>query len=75
MRRLLDGCDRSGPAGARDFAMLMLVARLGLRSSEVARLEFDDIDWRAGEIVVKGKAVVATACRLWSKSARLWAPT
>ena len=55
VRRLLDGCDRSGPAGARDFAMLMLVARLGLRSSEVARLELDDIDWRAGEIVVKGK--------------------
>lgn len=34
----------------------MLVARLGLRSIEVARLELDDIDWRAGEIVVRGKA-------------------
>ena len=53
---LLAGCDRSEPAGIRDFAILMLVARLGLRSIEVARLELGDIDWRAGEIVVRGKA-------------------
>jgi integrase len=39
----------------RDLAMLLLVARLGLRSIEVARLELGDIDWRAGEIVVRGK--------------------
>ena len=56
VQRLLDCCDRSDAAGARDFAMLMLVARLGLRSVEVARLELDDIDWRAGELVVRGKA-------------------
>ncbi len=53
---LLDGCDRSDPGGIRDYAILMLVARLGLRSIEVARLELGDIDWRAGEIVVRGKA-------------------
>ena len=40
----------------RDFAMLTLVARLGLRSIEVARLELDDIDWRAGQITLRGKA-------------------
>jgi site-specific recombinase XerD len=56
VQRLLDCCDRSDPAGVRDFAILMLVARLGLRSAEVARLELGDIDWRAGEIVVRGKA-------------------
>jgi len=56
VKRLLDCCDRTNSVGARDFAMLMLVARLGLRSAEVARLELDDIDWRAGEIVVRGKA-------------------
>jgi site-specific recombinase XerD len=56
VQQLLDCCDRSDVAGARDFAMLMLVARLGLRSVEVARLELDDIDWRAGELVVRGKA-------------------
>ncbi len=55
VRRLLEGCDRTGVVGIRDLAILMLVARLGLRSIEVARLELDDIDWRAGEIVVRGK--------------------
>jgi site-specific recombinase XerD len=53
---LLGGCDRSDPTGVRDFAMLMLVARLGLRSAEVARLELGDIDWRAGQIILRGKA-------------------
>ena len=56
VQRLLDGCDRNDPAGIRDLAILMLVARLGLRSVEVARLAIGDIDWRAGEIVVRGKA-------------------
>ncbi|MDA8040009.1 MAG: tyrosine-type recombinase/integrase [Actinomycetota bacterium] len=56
VQRLLDCCDRSDPGGVRDLAILMLVARLGLRSAEVARLELGDIDWRAGEIVVRGKA-------------------
>jgi site-specific recombinase XerD len=53
---LLDTCDRGTPVGVRDFAMMMLLARLGLRSIEVARLELRDVDWRAGEIVVRGKA-------------------
>lgn len=56
VQQLLDRCDRASAAGARDFAILMLVARLGLRSVEVARLELDDIDWRGGELVVRGKA-------------------
>ena len=56
VQRLLDGCDRNSPGGVRDFAILTLVARLGLRSAEVARLELGDIDWRAGELVVRGKA-------------------
>ena len=49
---LLDSCDRS----TGDFAIMTLVARLGLRSIEVARLELRDVDWRAGELVVRGKA-------------------
>ena len=52
---LLESCDRASVVGRRDLAMLMLLARLGLRAGEVARLELDDIDWRAGEIVVRGK--------------------
>ncbi len=52
---LLDSCDRSSAVGTRDFAIMMLVARLGLRSVEVARLELRDVDWRAGELLVRGK--------------------
>ena len=53
---LLDSCDRGDPVQARDYAILMLVARLGLRSIEVARLQLGDIDWRGGRIIVRGKA-------------------
>jgi site-specific recombinase XerD len=53
---LLDSCDRRTDVGVRDFAIMTLVARLGLRSVEVARLELRDVDWRAGELVVRGKA-------------------
>jgi integrase/recombinase XerD len=53
---LLDGCDRSRPSGLRDLAILTLLARLGLRSGEAAALQLGDIDWRAGEIAVRGKA-------------------
>ena len=52
---LLDSCDRGDPVQVRDYAILMLVARLGLRSIEVARLQLGDIDWRAGRIIVRGK--------------------
>lgn len=53
---MLDSCVRSTPTGIRDFAIMTLVARLGLRSIEVARLELDDVDWRQGEVVIRGKA-------------------
>jgi site-specific recombinase XerD len=55
VRALLDGCDRSTVAGMRDFAILTMLVRLGMRRGEVAGLRLDDIDWRAGEIVVCGK--------------------
>jgi len=52
---LLESCDRATTVGCRDYAILALLARLGLRCGEVAALELDDIDWRAGELVVHGK--------------------
>jgi integrase len=55
IERLLGACDRSSRVGARDFAILILLARLGLRAVEVSRLELDDLHWRAGEIEVDGK--------------------
>jgi site-specific recombinase XerD len=53
---LLASCDHSTLDGVRDHAMLMLLARLGLRSIEIARLQLDDLDWRAGDLLVRGKA-------------------
>lgn len=53
--RLLDSCDRRTTRGRRDYAILVLLARLGLRAGEVAGLALEDIDWRAGELVVRGK--------------------
>ena len=49
-------CDRSTASGRRDYAILCLLARLGLRCGEVAALQLGDVDWRCGEIVVRGKA-------------------
>jgi integrase/recombinase XerD len=52
---LLAACDRGTATGRRDFAVLVLLSRLGLRACEAAALELDDIDWRAGTVTVRGK--------------------
>ena len=52
---LLAATDRQSPLGCRDYAILMLLCRLGLRGGELIGLTLDDINWRAGEIVVVGK--------------------
>jgi len=54
---LIKSCNRATPAGRRDYAVLLLLARLGLRAGEVAHMELDDIDWENGELMVKGKSV------------------
>lgn len=53
--RLLASCDRRTRTGGRDFAVLLVLARLGLRAGEVAAIELSDIDWRRGELLVRGK--------------------
>ena len=55
VQRMLDACDRSIATGRRDYAVLLLLVQLGLRASEVVALEIDDIDWRGGEMRVRGK--------------------
>jgi len=55
IRQLLASIDRRTAIGRRDYAILLLLARLGLRSGEVAFLELDDIDWDAGQVSVRGK--------------------
>jgi len=53
--RLLGSCDRRTRVGRRDFAILTLLSRLGLRAGEVAALRLSDVDWRAGEVLIRGK--------------------
>jgi site-specific recombinase XerD len=54
-KALLAVCDRRSLIGRRDYAVIITLLRLGLRRSELARLSLDDIEWRAGELVVRGK--------------------
>ncbi len=55
VRALLESCDPAAPCGRRDLAILTILWRLGLRAGEVASLGLDDLDFRAGELVVRGK--------------------
>ena len=55
VRQLLASIDRRTAIGRRDYAIVLLLARLGLRSGEVAFLELDDIDWNVGRLSVRGK--------------------
>lgn len=55
VEQLLTSCDLTLPMGLRDRAVVLLLARLGLRASDVAGLRFADIDWIDGSILVKGK--------------------
>ncbi|MBV8868679.1 MAG: tyrosine-type recombinase/integrase [Acetobacteraceae bacterium] len=54
-RALLGSCDRRQALGRRDYAIIILLLRLGSRRGEVAGVRLDDIDWRAGELVIRGK--------------------
>ena len=58
VKRVLKACDRRTTAGRRDYAILRLLARLGLRAGEVVGLQLEDINWRAGEILVRGKGLL-----------------
>jgi site-specific recombinase XerD len=55
VQSVLDGCDWTTAIGRRDYAVLMILAKLGLRASEVAVLSLDDIDWRSGEMLLHAK--------------------
>jgi integrase/recombinase XerD len=80
VKALLTSCDRRSTYGRRDFAVLLLLSRLGLRAGEVTALRLEDIDWRAGEILVRGKgpkleplplpADVGEAVAAWLKRGR-----
>jgi site-specific recombinase XerD len=58
IERVLKACDRRTAVGRRDYAILLLLARLGLRAGEVVALQLEDINWRAGEILIRGKGLL-----------------
>jgi site-specific recombinase XerD len=55
VEKVLKACDQRTKLGKRDHAILLFLARLGLRASEVARLSLEDIDWSSGEVCIHGK--------------------
>ena len=55
VQTVLDGCDLMTPVGRRDHAILLLLARLGLRAGEVVTLQLEDIDWDNGQITIRSK--------------------
>ena len=55
VQRVLDQCERATPDGKRNYAVLLLLARLGLRASEIVALQLDDVDWDNGRITVRCK--------------------
>jgi len=55
VQRIIDQCDRSKPDGKRNYAILLLLARLGLRAGEIVALNLEDIDWDDGRITIRGK--------------------
>ncbi len=56
VERLLQSCNQDTLIGQRDYVILLLLARLGLRAGDVVHMTLDDIDWDAGEIIVSGKS-------------------
>ena len=55
VQQVLHQCDRRTARGRRDYAILLLLARLGLRACEIVSLTLDDIHWQTGEITIRGK--------------------
>jgi site-specific recombinase XerD len=56
VKRLLQSCNQDTLIGRRDYVILLLLARLGLRAGDVVHMTLDDIDWEAGELIVRGKS-------------------
>ena len=56
VQQILQSCDRNSPCGRRDYAALLLLARLGLRAGEVVHLSLEDINWTCGEVFIRGKS-------------------
>jgi site-specific recombinase XerD len=67
---LTNSCDQSSPLGARDRAILMLIARLGLRAGDVSALKFGDLLWEEGTLIVSGKRSTPNTIATLTRSRR-----
>jgi len=56
VKQVLASIDRKTPVGRRDYAILLILARLGLRAGEIRGLTLEDLDWQEGLMTVRGKA-------------------
>ena len=56
VERLLQSCNQDTLSGQRDYVILLMLARLGLRAGDIVHMTLDDIDWEAGELIVSGKS-------------------
>jgi site-specific recombinase XerD len=56
VQRLLRCCDQSNPCGRRDYAVLLLLVRLGLRAGELVHLSLEDLNWKEGQVLIRGKS-------------------
>ena len=56
VERVIAACDPASPVGRRDRAILLLLARMGLRAGDIVQLRLADIDWKAASISVSGKS-------------------
>ena len=63
VERVIASCDRASAVGRRDRAILLLLARLGLRAGDIVQLRLRDIDWKGGLDSRTGKGRVRRACR------------
>ena len=73
IERAIATCDPSTAVGVRNRAILLLLARLGLRADDVSRLRLDDLDWTRARLIVCGKSRVSSACRFRRMSGmRCW---
>jgi integrase/recombinase XerD len=70
IQRLIESMRTDDAIGRRNYAMLLLMARLGFRAPEVIAIQLGDIDWRAGEILIGARASCTTGCpfpRTWAR--------
>ena len=74
VEKIIATADPKGPLGSRNRAILLLLARLGLRAGDIVRLRFSDVDWKEGMIRVSGKGRRKRCCHCPKRLEMRWQP-